>query len=392
MKKRNLISVIKRRLGEDKPLIQVLLGPRQVGKTTALRAALGPDALYKNADSPVPLQPKILESWWQEALDKGKTILAIDEVQKIIAWTEVIKKLWDAKPFGLKVFLTGSSSLLMEKGLRETLAGRFELIRAEHWNYQEAERIFSQSLADFIAFGCYPGSMPLLDKDPLDKKLDRWADYIKDSIVEPALGRDLLQLHPVDQPALLRQIFGVAVALPCQIVSLQKLQGQLQGKGSLPTLKHYLDLLADAFLVTGLEKYSSSRLRVRSSSPKLIIHDNALIRAFERPLTPKLSPEKLGRYLENAVGARLLEAGWELYYWSERHLEVDFVALGPGGEKWAIEVKSQEAHESELKSLFTFCKRHPDFEPVLISLTGQKIKSAKCPNIKKILSLCRVYG
>lgn len=369
-------------MAEKKPLIQVVVGPRQVGKTTALIAALCDRGFYATADYPTPQPFTVIEEWWNEAMKKPDRILAIDEVQKITGWSEIIKGLWDRSGRKLKVVLTGSSALLVEKGLKETLAGRFELIRAEHWNYREAKGVFDLSLKDFVESGCYPGAVPLLDD------IGRWGEYIRDAIVEPALGRDLLQLHPVDQPALLRQVFGVAVFLPCQIVSLQKLQGQLQGKGTLPTLQHYLQLLADAFLITGVEKHSERSFRSKKSSPKLIVHDNGLIRAFQRPIQ-RLSPEDFGHFFENAVGARFIESGWKTSYWKERDLEVDFIVLGPGGEKWAVEVKSTDTTKAELKGLMVFCERHPGFEPCLISFVGQEIDGIKSLPAEKILSLER---
>lgn len=385
-KKRSLAGWIKHRLSEKSPLIQVILGPRQVGKTTALRAALQGQGVYETADYPSPLPHTVIEEWWQKALHHPQKILAIDEIQKIQGWTEVVKRLWDNSHHKIKLIATGSSALLMEKGLRETLAGRYELIRAEHWNFEEASKIFGLSLRNFIEFGCYPGSIPLLEGD-----VERWGQYIRDSIVEPALGRDLLQLHPVDQPALLRQLFGVAMGLPCQIISLQKLQGQLQGKGTLPTLQHYLKLLSDAFLITGIEKYSAAPLRTKKSSPKLIVHDNALIRAFERPIRKKISRQEFGRYFENAIGARFVETGWNVFYWKERDFEVDFVLLGPNGEKWALEVKSAKTSEKELAGLRRFSEIHTDFKPHLVSMENQTFDGIHSMTAEDILSLSRKY-
>lgn len=385
MEKRELASRIQARLKEKTPLIQVIIGPRQVGKTTALKAALEGRGIYLSADSPTPLPYTIIEENWKKALKDPSRILAIDEIQKIQGWSEILKKLWDGSTKKIKVVVTGSSALLVEKGLKETMAGRFELIRAEHWNYKEAKKIFNLTLQEYIEYGCYPGSIPFLNT------VERWGEYVRDSIVEPALGRDLLQLHPVDQPALLRQVFGVAVTLPCQIISLQKLQGQLQGKGTLPTIQNYLKLLADAYIVTGVEKYYSAPFRTKKSSPKLIIHDNGLIRAFRRPIQKSPDAKELGHYFENVVGARFLEAGWETYYWKERDDDVDFVVLGPGGEKWALEVKSAKTTEAELKGLFKFCKQHPDFEPRLVSLVGQNIPHVNSLVSEEILSLSRKY-
>lgn len=382
---RSISATLKARLAENAPLIQVVIGPRQVGKTTLVKAVLQDRGVYESADSPVPLSHEVVGGWWQRALQATDKILVIDEVQKIRDWSEAVKQLWDAKPHALKVVLTGSSALQVEKGLRETLAGRFELIRVEHWNFQEARQVFGLSLEKYISFGCYPGSMAFLDN------VNRWADYVRDSIVEPALGRDLLQLHPIDNPALLRQIFGVAVGMPAQLISLQKMQGQLQDRGTLPTIQHYMDLLGEAFLMSAVQKYSSEAIRVRRSTPKLIVHDNGLIHAFERPVIAAISAEKLGRYFENSVGARFIEAGWETYYWKERDTEVDFVVLGPSGEKWAVEVKTKKTSAAELKGVVKFCNLYPEFTPVLVSLVGQVIDDFQSISAETILSLQRQY-
>lgn len=379
---RGLVSALQRRIREKSPLIQVVIGPRQVGKTTALKAALGHEGIYHSADYPTPLSSATLIKWWEDAEQDTSRLLAVDEIQKITNWSETVKYLWD-KSKDMKLIITGSSSLLVEKGLKETLAGRFELIRVEHWNYSEAAKVFNLSLRQYIEFGCYPGSVQFI------KDRTRWSAFVRDSIVEPAIGRDLLQLHPIENPALMRQIFGVAVSLPAQLISTQKLQGSLQEQGTLPTISNYLSLLAEAFLVTGVQKYSSSQFRARKSIPKLIVHDNALCRAFERPVVNDINSESFGRYFENAVGARFIEAGWDTYYWKHRDSEVDFVVIGPENQKWAVEVKAGKTSRAELQGLFQFCKAHPEFEPRLLSFIDQSVDGVISLDPKEILSLSR---
>lgn len=365
-------------------MIQVVIGPRQVGKTTALKAVLGGSGVYHSADYPTPLSSEVLINWWGEAEQDKSRLLAIDEIQKITDWSETIKYLWD-KSNNMRLIITGSSSLLVEKGLKETLAGRFELIRVEHWNFSEAAKVFNLSLHQFVEFGCYPGSIQFMH----DRA--RWGAFVRDAIVEPAIGRDLLQLHPIENPALMRQIFGAAVSLPAQLISAQKLQSTLQEKGTVPTISHYLSLLAEAFLVTGVQKYSPAQFRARKSVPKLIVHDNALCRAFERPVIEDIDAVKFGRYFENTVGARFIEAGWDTYYWKHRDFEVDFVVVGPENQKWAIEVKTGKTTLAELRGLFEFCKEHPQFEPRLISLVDQEINGVSSLNPRDILSLSRPW-
>jgi predicted AAA+ superfamily ATPase len=380
---RKIYHQILRRFKEKAPLIQILIGPRQVGKTTALKQLVTQFAgsIYESADNPVPLDFHFIEEAWQRAMASPSKLLVIDEVQKIKNWSEAIKKLWDQNPRHIKLALAGSSALLIEKGLKETLAGRFELIRVEHWNFAEAKEILNLSLSDFIEFGCYPGAVEFLN----DKT--RWASYVRDAIIEPVIGRDILQLHPVDNPALLRQVFGLATVLGGQVASLNSLQGQLTQKGAIATIGHYLNLLSDAFLISTLPKYSGSLFTVKKSIPKIIVHDNALMRALERPVEAQISQQRLGRYFENTIGARFVEAGWLSSYWNERQNEVDFVVQGPGGEKWAIEVKCGAVDESDLKGLRKFCGCYPDFEPCLISLIGQKIKGVKSLAVEDVLSL-----
>jgi predicted AAA+ superfamily ATPase len=371
------------RLEEDAPRIQVLVGPRQVGKTTAIKQIFSDKGLYFSADSPVPLGAQEIELQWNNALKLPEPLLAIDEIQKIRGWSEAIKKLWDGKSRPVKLILLGSAALAIEKDLKESLAGRYELIRVEHWNFGEARDAFGMTVPQFLEFGCYPGSMPMLG----DR--DRWGAYIRDSIVEPAIGRDILQLHPVDNPSLLRQVFSISAGHPAQIVSLNKLRGMLQDRGALATLQTYLELLGFGFLVSGLQKFSANAIRTRSSPPKLIVHDNALIRAFERPIASAPGEDRLGFYLENAVGARFLEAGWDTFYWKDRIHEVDFVVLGPRGEKWAIEVKASSRKARELKGLEAFCRRNPEFTPCVVCLEPVAIPGVKFLAAEEVLSLSR---
>jgi predicted AAA+ superfamily ATPase len=379
--KRKLSIQLSSRLAEPRPLMQVVIGPRQVGKTTSVKSALAGRGVYETADYPTPPTHDAINAWWDLALKSQDQILAIDEIQKIADWSEVVKRRWDESPHALKVILTGSSALLLEKGLRESLAGRFELIRPGHWTFAEANAAFGMDLRRYIEFGCYPGAVPLLNDIP------RWAAYIRDSIVESVIGRDLLLLHPVNNPALLRQVFGIAAGMPAATISLQKITGQLQHQGSVPTIQNYLTLLSQAFLVTGLNKFSSNVVRQKRSSPKLLMHDNSLCRAFMRPADAPLDPDTFGHYFENTVGARLVEAGWNVDYWQQAHADVDFVVRGPNNEHFAIEVKSGETTNGELLGLRKFCAEHKQFEPCLVSLVGQSFPGIRSLAPDWILSI-----
>lgn len=326
-----------RRLEEPPRLPQILLGPRQIGKTTAISQALatlrrkGFSEVFATADAVASPPRRWIADHWKKAnalASSGKpAVLAFDELQKIPGWSEIVKREFDAnqklKPGKRpRVVISGSSALLVEKGLTESLAGRFELIRFPHWSLEEESQAFGVSLRDHIALGGYPRLHEFLPDAP------RFLSYVRDSIVESVLSKDLLLLHPVDKPVLLRRIFEFACHHPAEIVSLQKMLGQLTDKGNVTTIAHYLDLLAKAFLIVPIQKYSPEVLRIRSSSPKLLVMAQALIAAAQDKTAVQLEKERglYGRWVENAVGAHLIRAGVDVFYWRERDFEIDFIA------------------------------------------------------------------
>lgn len=346
--RRGIFDALASRLGEAPSRIQVVSGPRQVGKTTVVRQvleALDQPSHYASADDPSLRDSAWLEAQWEEGRRlarnrKRGAILAVDEIQKVSGWAETVKRLWDEdrrSDLDLKVVLLGSAALLVQRGLSESLTGRFELIRAPHWSFREMRDAFGFSLDEFVHFGGYPGAADLIGDE------ERWASYVLDSIVETTISRDLLLLTRVDKPALLRNLFRLVCDYSSQIVSYQKLTGQLQDAGNTTTLAHYLDLLAAAGLAVGLEKYSSGKVRQRRSTPKLIALDTALVSATSGRTfaESRADSEHWGRLVETAVGAHLVatrDPRAEILYWRNRDREVDFV-VQRGATLTAIEVK-----------------------------------------------------
>ncbi len=343
-----------RRLSEPRRFIQVLAGPRQVGKTTLVQQVaeeLGGTLRYASADEPTLRGPDWIAQQWEaarlqtpEAGENG-AVLAFDEIQKIPDWSETVKRLWDEdtrRKVPLKVVLLGSAPLLVARGMTESLAGRFELLHLPHWSYAEMREAFGFDLDQYLYFGGYPGAAPLVDEPT------RWMRYVVDSLIETSISRDVLLLTRVDKPALLRRLFELACRYSGQILSYTKMLGQLQDAGNTTTLAHYLDLLAGAGMVRGLQKFAGDAARSRGSSPKLQVLNTALMSA-----TAGLSPDEArtdhqywGRLVESAVGAHLANAAacgeCELFYWRERSAEVDFV-VRTGRRVFAIEVKSTAA-------------------------------------------------
>ena len=355
---RKYYETLKERILEPRKFMQVLAGPRQVGKSTLVGQVLESiDIPYTSevADAIAPADSDWIHRVWESAratmMLRGEQehLLVIDEIQKINNWSEVVKKEWDEdtrKRVNLKVVLLGSSRLLLRKGLTESLAGRFELIRIGHWTLQEMQAAFGVTLDQYIYFGGYPGPADMIG----DEK--RWRKYIKDSLVSPAIEKDVIMTSNIYKPALMKQLFELGCSYSSEILSLTKLIGQLQDAGNVTTLASYLEILNQCSLLTSLQKYSNDETRKRASVPKYQVYNNALLTAYKgRSFVADRTDTKVwGRWVESAVGAHLLNisegADCQIYYWREpsrgidnKNKEVDFIIVS-NGESVAIEVKS----------------------------------------------------
>jgi predicted AAA+ superfamily ATPase len=354
---RGQAEILSARLAEPRRFLQVVAGARQVGKTTLVQQVLDRldvPSVFVSADEPTVGDSAWLSAQWDRAritaseAGKAGAVLALDEVQKISGWSETVKRLWDEDSRArrpLKVVLLGSAPLLMQQGLTESLAGRFENLHVPHWSYAEMQAAFGFSLEQYLYFGGYPGAAPLI-KDP-----QRWRRYLLDSLIETTIARDVLLMTRVDKPALLRRLFELGCRYSGQVLSYTKMLGQLQDAGNATTLAHYLELLSGAGMLTGLQKFAGQAVRQRGSSPKLQVLNTALMTA-QSGLShdeARADREFRGRLVESAVGAHLANAAaggeCELFYWRERSQEVDFV-VRVGRAVIAIEVKSGRAPDA----------------------------------------------
>jgi len=356
---RQFVTILKKRFGENQPLIQILMGPRQVGKTTGVLQFLDTYEKpyhYANGDALLYGDSAWILEQWQAALLKGKeALLVIDEIQKIDDWADHIKKLWDEqkiKKTHLKVLLLGSSSLSLAKRVKESLAGRFEITPVYHWDYVESNKLYDMTVSDFLKIGGYPRSYDYR------KDADRWMSYVKHSIVDRVIDKDILQYAVVKKPALFRQIFEILCCYPAQEISYRKLLGQLQDKGNTDLIKYYLSLFEGAFLIKTLQKYSHQEFKIKSSSPKILLLAPCFYTVFSTHLN------KQDFVFEGTIGAKLLQVTDTLYYWREGNLEVDFIA------QWrhrliAIEVKSGKIGKTS--GLKKFITKHPEAIPIVIT-------------------------
>lgn len=379
--KRATYPLLLKHVTEPRRFIQVLSGPRQTGKTTLARQIMesfkGPSH-YATADEPALKNQVWLEEQWESARvaataggKRRKSLLVLDEIQKISDWSETVKPLWDEDAAGglpLQVMILGSAALLVQKGLSESLAGRYEVIHVTHWSFSEMREAFGWDLDQYVFYGGYPGAAALV------RDHERWAAYIREALIEPTISRDILLMTRVDKPALLRQLFDLGCAYSGQILSYQKMLGQLQDARNTTTLAHYLDLLNGAGLLTGLQKYSGQQVRKRSSSPKLLALNTALMTA---PTQMKLSEarqdgEYWGHLVETAVGASLANGligkVANLSYWNVRDREVDFV-ISRGKKLVAIEVKSGK-RKDRLPGMTAFSQAYAGARKLLVGADG----------------------
>lgn len=342
---------VKDRLEEPRMFIQVISGPRQVGKSTLVEQILDKITLPYNsysADAELNVNQSWISNIWDAARNEmdyrqeSERILVIDEIQKIANWSEVVKKEWDRdtrEKRNLKVLLLGSSRLLLQQGLTESLAGRFELIRMGHWSYREMKEAFGWTLDQYIYYGGYPGTAPLVSNEV------RWKRYVKDSLIEAALSNDVLATTNIYKPALLKRLFELGCSYSGELLSLTKMMGQLQDKGNVTTLANYIQVLDECHLLAGLQKYSGDNARRYASVPKYQVYNNALMNVYATSSfeEQRLDLEKWGRLVESAVGSHLLnyadKLDYKVYYWREKNDEVDFI-VERNHKVWAIEVKS----------------------------------------------------
>ncbi|MEE0266837.1 MAG: ATP-binding protein [Bacteroidales bacterium] len=351
MYKRRQFNELKSRIEEARNKIQVISGPRQVGKSTLVKQVLKEisiDFTFISADNVEKDNLYWINEVWETARQRMKLkkereyLLVIDEVHKVNNWSEAVKKEWDDDTFNdvnIKVILLGSSRLLIKDGLTESLAGRYELIHMSHWSFKEMKEAFGMDLEHYIFFGGYPGGVGFINNEV------RWRKYIKDSIVAPAIAHDILMTKTIYKPELMKQLFELGCTYSGEEIALTKLLGQLQDAGNITTLSNYLSTLNESHLLCGLQKYANDNARKYNSVPKMMVYNTALLSSlyglnYSQVFT---NPKMWGRWVESAVGTHLLnmanELDYRIYYWRERNDEVDFI-LEYNRQCIAIEVKS----------------------------------------------------
>lgn len=384
MFKRKHFNILLSRIKEKRAFIQVVMGPRQVGKSTMVKQVLEATHIpYVRfaADNVPATNTAWISNCWDSARVKMKIehlpelILVIDEIQKVTGWSEAVKKEWDDDTFNdvnLKVVLLGSSRVLLDKGLADSLAGRFERIIMSHWDYSEFHEAFGWDIDRFMYYGAYPGAAGLVE-DP-----ERWLQYISGAIIDATINKDILVDTQVSKPALLRQTFELSCAYSGQELSLTKMLGQMKDAGNTTTLAGYLNILGQAGLVTGLHKWANDNARKRASVPKHQVYNNALKMTYATKSFKEacLDRKYWGRVFESAVGAHIAshayEGNYKVYYWRDyENREVDYI-LENKSQLIAVEVKSNR--EKTTDGLIEFEKQ---FHPKMSIVVGDGGMSAE---------------
>jgi len=382
--KRPVYYALEQRFSTSADLIQVISGPRQVGKTTLVKQLFeNPNwkGMYVVADG-IQNDASWIESQYNAAILQQKqqnlpVILAIDEIQKITNWSETVKRLFDESRFHnspkIQWVLLGSSHWLMQKGLSESLAGRFEQWNVDHWTYSELSAAFGITEEQYAYFGAYPGAIPMIADE------ERWRSYVRQSLIETVITKDVLLMHTIEKPAILRRLFELGSSYSGQILSYSKMMGQLQDAKNTTTIAHYLELLEQAGLLTGLQKFAMDNARKRSSSPKWQVMNSALMGAlsdfsFQQLLENK---KEWGRYVETAVGCHLLahrNNDFKVFYWNESNAEVDFI-IQYKDQYVALEVKQSQGKISGLKAFQKSFKPHKVYQLSDQGLTWKQLIS-----------------
>ncbi len=379
---RPLVKTLAERMNEPRRFIQMLIGPRQTGKSTAIRQAL------QSVKIPTHVALASIDSssrdWlraqWAQARNlvtptSPAALLVVDEIQLVDQWSAVVRELWDEDEWSgtdLRVVLSGSSSLLLQKGLREGLTGRFEMIRSTHWSFPECVAAFGYGLDEFLLFGGYPGSAPLRQDE------ERWLDYMNDAVIAPSIAKDVVALEEVRKPILMERLFRLGAASSGQELSYRKIMGQLDDAGNTTTLARYLDLLDDAGMLCGLAKFDPKLVREKASSPRFMVYDTSLMTASYGRYRDFLltDSERKGHLVESAVGSCLLarskQEHFDVSWWREGDKEVDFV-VSQGSDVTAIEVKSGRV--KSLKGLTAFMNKFPHARVLIIGAQDTPVEA-----------------
>lgn len=404
-------------------LIEVVRGPRQVGKTTAveqiiqqiLKKPVRPtDVLFVRFDQEILRESQggllPIVRWFESRVrgrpfERGRTsYIFLDEVHKLRRWDEDVKHFGDTFP--VRLMITGSSSVLVSKGGRESLAGRTitsdfptfqfgevleawapiakrlppyhpfeslfdandprELFDGVHALKPQQKHALRRHLEKYYNRGGYPR---LYNGEVAD---DVWADYLTETVFNRVLGVDVPDLFPVRNPQLLRWLFVEVARSTGQEISQNRVAEDASAAGlrtSQPLVGNYLRYLADALLIREFRRYPLAKRVNSRTATKITLTDlgarNAVFRGA--PSLWESPPEHVGLLIETVVQSVIRGKDLQTHFYRDyekpsdrrsRLVEVDFVAERIRGDVLPIEIKFRRKIDSEdFFGLGVFLKR-----------------------------------
>ena len=350
------------------PQIVSLCGLRRVGKTTILQKIIqdllkenqSDSILYFSFDDFQDLELFDVLDGFKEMHQKEPQFLIFDEIQKLPNWAEKIKIFYDTKKY--KIFISGSESLFLRKGSRESLAGRiyeFEVKKlsfVEYLNFVgKGEMIKKPQLYDMelkIELSRYllTGGFPELIGNE-DKAMIR--QYLKTAIIEKIVFKDMAKIYPIENPAQLIAILDILVDNPGMIVDFSSLSQELGI--SRQTLSKYFEYLEMAHLVVKLYNFSRNRITSEKSLKKFYP-------TFLSPVLIEESEEKIGKLIETTC----VLATDAKFFWRDKYKDEVDIILQLEKETIPIEVKYRN-HPSQNKGLQKFCKKYKCKETIVVT-------------------------
>lgn len=268
------------------PQIIALTGLRRVGKTTLmLKIAFdsikgGFDArnvVYFSfdefRDAEIREIMKEYETLMEKNFRQGNYLLILDEIQKLANWEDQIKRVYDIHGKNIKIIISGSESMFLKKKSKETLSGRIFEFKVETLSFKEFltfkdmeleptglyEKELARLFEEYMLCQGFPEIVGIRDRQVIKK-------YVKESIVEKVIYKDLPQLFKIKDIAVLESLLGIIMEEPGQLIEISDLAKEL--KISRQTLSNYLVYLEESFLIRKLYNFSNSRRKTERKLKK----------------------------------------------------------------------------------------------------------------------------
>lgn len=343
---------------------ELILGPRQVGKSTMLDHLVQNQRFIKltgedEDDLSILADPKTFLTLTQQFPN-----VIIDEAQFVPNIGRVIKRLVDNNTTDSRIFVTGSSALDLGGHLKESAAGRFNSYNlwplsleelAEHSSWIEVKR----QINDRMIYGCHPDVI----NDPAHAK-----EYLLD-FTDSILYKDLFKLAKVRKPTDLTKLVTFLAANVGSEIRYGSIASELGIQNK--TIERYVDLLASCFILKVVPSWSRNPTAELKLSKKIYFYDNGIRNALLKNFAPVPAREDKGALWENLFFTERLKLhafrrdGGEIYFWrTKKQHEMDFIEI-VNGTIAAFECKAGNKINST--SIKAFSRAYPNIPVTVVS-------------------------